>query len=563
MSINELHQQIGHVNHEDLQCMVEKGMLTRINLDMSSKAEFSETCVKSKATCVPFPRESKTEHKAYGDKVIFDVWGPAPVRSIGGSNYYLLFQDLFSHEEHVYFLKQKSEVFKTYKKYRAWLRVQRKGKVIILGSDRCGEFNSNEFNNHLKHAGTIWHLTVHDSPSSNGTVEQANWTHMDSAQAMLEESKLPKNLWAKAANYHIWICNWVPTRAITEPKTPFKMATGRKPNLSSIHLWGCRAWVKWLGVGKLKPRADECQFVGMDHESKGYRVYLAGKSWVSIERDVYFNENDMLEPEEVPIKGKNDTPTNQDCPQPSTSRITTVENAPNNPLDPATTSENVPETQMTEPPQEASAPPHQQKGRWNSLKDLQQFNSKQFGQGKCQQAPTSHNNTAITDVEEPLDVEEIIDVNELIDPKGEVLDKGGVVVDESKLAEEMETALAISEDELFLREALNGEEREVWLNAIEAELAQMENVKAWTPIIPPCDTNIIPCHYMFCHKCNETGHVVITRPDSWSKGSNNNLESTTLIPLPPPSAHPHYAFYYPLLLKKAPSFTNTMSKMPT
>ena len=71
--------------------------------------------------------------------------------------------------------------------------------------------------------------------------------------------------------------------------------------------------------------------------------------------------------------------------------------------------------------------------------------------------PTSHNNTAITDVEELLDVEEIIDV-ELINPKGKDLDKGGVDVNESKLSGEMENALALSEDEPSLKEASNGEE---------------------------------------------------------------------------------------------------------
>ena len=128
---------------------------------------------------MPFLKGSKTKHKAYSDKVVADVWGPAPIRSIGGSQYYLLFQDLFSHEEHVYFLKQKSEVFETYKKYEAWLKVQRKGQVVVLGSDRGGEFNSTNFNNHLQYAGTIQHLTVHDSPASHGAIERANQTHMD------------------------------------------------------------------------------------------------------------------------------------------------------------------------------------------------------------------------------------------------------------------------------------------------------------------------------------------------------------------------------------------------
>ena len=194
ISISELHRRMGHVNHEDLRQMVEKGMVTGINLDLSSKPDFCEICITAKATRKSFPKESQTEYKAYGDKVVADVWGPAPVKSIGGKEYYVLFQDLFSHEERIYFLKQKSEVFEYYKKYEAWLKVQRNGRVGILGCNRGGEFTSQEFTDYLENAGTIRHLTVHDSPASNGAVERANRTHLDGARAMMEAAKLPKNL---------------------------------------------------------------------------------------------------------------------------------------------------------------------------------------------------------------------------------------------------------------------------------------------------------------------------------------------------------------------------------
>jgi hypothetical protein len=154
--------------------MVEKGMVSGINLDMSLKPEFCGACIKAKATCMPFPKESKTEHKSYGDKVVSDVWGPASVQSIGGKRYYTLFQDLHSHEEVVSFLRQKSETFAEYKKYEAWVKVQRNAPIHIFGCDRGGEFTSKEFTKHLENAGTVHHLTVHDSPSSNGAAERAN-----------------------------------------------------------------------------------------------------------------------------------------------------------------------------------------------------------------------------------------------------------------------------------------------------------------------------------------------------------------------------------------------------
>jgi predicted trehalose synthase len=98
----------------------------------------------------------------------------------------------------------------------------------------------------------------------------------------------------------------------------------------------------------------------------------------------------------------------------------------------------------------------------------------------------------------------------MLSPNGKVpVDQGGVDVNSvGLLTDEVENAMAISEDEPSLREALNGDERATWIDAIEAELAQMEKVNAWIPVIPPSDANIIPSRYVFCHKRNETGSIV-------------------------------------------------------
>ena len=518
ISINELHRRMGHVNHEDLRRMVKEQMVVGINLDMTSKPDFCETCVKAKAPRKPFPKESKMEYKAYSDKVITDVWGPALVKSLGGKDYFLLFQDLYSHEERIYFLKHKSEVFEHYKKYEAWLKVQRKGRIIILGCDRGGEFTSKEFNDHLEFSGTARHLTVHDSPASNGAAERANRTHLDGARAMMEEAKLPRTLWAEAINYHVWIRNRVPTRAIRDSKTPYEIATGNKPDLSNVHPWGCKVWVKRLDVGKLEPRAEECRFVGVDAESKGYRIYWPGKNRVGVERDVYFNEDDVLESEEVEIEGGNDILTNLKQPHPPSDEFLpyqpaqptqNVSNEPENKPDEHGYAEapmNMPEIQQKDP-ENSTVAPHQRNTRRNSLEGLPQFDNDQFGRGKRQHIAKTRADAGIADTEEVLDVEEVVDAEEALNQIGKVIvDQGGVMGDEVAL--EMEHALALSEDEPKLREALNGEERVAWTDAINAELSQMEKVKAWEPVIAPSDANIIPSLFVFRRKRNNTGKIV-------------------------------------------------------
>ena len=70
-----------------------------------------------------------------------------------------------------------------------------------------------------------------------------------------------------------------------------------------------------LDVGKLESRAEECRFVVFDSESKAFRVYWPGKNRVSIERDVYFNEKEALESDEVQIEGETDILPNSTRPQ--------------------------------------------------------------------------------------------------------------------------------------------------------------------------------------------------------------------------------------------------------
>jgi hypothetical protein len=174
LTITKFHRLMGHVNHNNLRKMVHDGQVTGVELNMDLKPEFCETCIKAKALWKPFPipkHLSKDKIVAYSSKVSSDVWGPAQVKLLGGNSYSNSYLNHYSHEERVYFLKRKSETFDWYKKYEAWLRVQRGAMIKVFRSDQGGEFTSAEFNDHLEKAGTVHHLTVHDSPQSNGGPE--------------------------------------------------------------------------------------------------------------------------------------------------------------------------------------------------------------------------------------------------------------------------------------------------------------------------------------------------------------------------------------------------------
>ena len=91
-----------------------------------------------------------------------------------------------------------------------------------------------------------------------------------------------------------WLQNQTPAKAL-DRKTPYEMLNKSKPYLGGIQEFGMAAYVKDSKAGKLDMRVQQGRFVGYDSESKGYRIYWPTKRSISVERDVVFNENNILE----------------------------------------------------------------------------------------------------------------------------------------------------------------------------------------------------------------------------------------------------------------------------
>ena len=155
MSMNELHQKFAHISHNTLHGMVKSGAIEGINVDLNSPQSFCEMCVNSKITRVPFPKESKTCAKMYGERVHSHLWGPAPVESLSHKNYCITFTDKASDKLKLYFVRKKLSTFNCYKQYEAWVKKHQNPEGIKnLHSDRGGEYLSNAFIDHLNEQGT-------------------------------------------------------------------------------------------------------------------------------------------------------------------------------------------------------------------------------------------------------------------------------------------------------------------------------------------------------------------------------------------------------------------------
>ena len=306
------------VNFWTLREMVHEGTIEGIKLDSSPASLFCEACVQGKAHRKAFPKVSKTTHSRYGEKVVTDLWGPAPVQSLGGHSYAHMLEDLFSRKLRISFLKAKSEAFQSYKQYEAWVKTHHNpDRITLLGSDHEGEFIDSEFKTYLQNVRTARHLNVHDSPQSNGVIERLNQTLVKSARSMLFRAGLPPFLWAEAFHHAAWLCARVPSWALPGCMTPIERATGRKPNLKSMLEFGAVVWVRVKEAGKLEPQAVKGHFMGYDEESKGYCIYFPRCWSVIVECDVYFNKDTVVDVGEVVFEGEMETTDNTDFSNPT------------------------------------------------------------------------------------------------------------------------------------------------------------------------------------------------------------------------------------------------------
>ena len=211
LSLFELHCRLGHIHYGAIKDAIRNGLVKGLEIDpKDANEQFCEACAAGKPTTQPFPKESLTRASDFRERVHWDLWGPASVKSLGGKSYATVRKDDATHMVKPYFLAKKSETFSHYKEDEAWI-LNHGGKATSYARfDRGGEFLSNEFIQHLKQRGTQRELTVHDSPPQNGVSEQGMRTRGEATLTLLIASGLPCYLWAEAMAHACWIQNQTP-----------------------------------------------------------------------------------------------------------------------------------------------------------------------------------------------------------------------------------------------------------------------------------------------------------------------------------------------------------------
>ncbi len=140
----------------------------------------------------------------------------------------------------------------------------------------------------------MWNSTTNKcaySPQQNGVAEPANRTIMECARSLILAQRLGLEFWGEAVNTAVYIKNWCPTKVL-DSKTPQEAWSGRKPDVSHLKVFGCKAFahVPDEKRTKLESKSMPCVFLGYYEATKAYHLICVKTKRIIKSRDVVFIE---------------------------------------------------------------------------------------------------------------------------------------------------------------------------------------------------------------------------------------------------------------------------------
>lgn len=284
------HRRLGHINTNDLNKM-KNGAVEGVSYADSHEVTKSNcvVCCEGKQSRLPFPTGTRATKVL--EIVHSDVCGPMETKSIGLSRYFLLFVDDYTRMSFVYFMKEKNEVFKYFREFKAMVEKQKNANIKILRTDNGGEYCSKEMEDFLKSCGIVHQKTNSYTPEQNGMSERNNRTIVERARCLIFDAKLDKKFWAEAVSTAVYLKNRSIASGLND-KTPYEMWHGKKPILSHLRIFGSPVMVHVPKERRTKwdKKSQQHILVGYSEHVKGYRVYDPVKNQVTTSRDVVVME---------------------------------------------------------------------------------------------------------------------------------------------------------------------------------------------------------------------------------------------------------------------------------
>ncbi|CAI7805356.1 unnamed protein product [Closterium sp. NIES-54] len=295
---DRLHARLAHVSVDTIRSSAKHGVANGLDITPSTGADPPcVSCVGGKLARHTFPDKGSDTEEVLA-VVHIDLCRPFRVAAKDGSLYFLLLKDCHTRFVWVMPIAKKSDVLREFQKWLVLVERQAKKSVLMLRSDRGGEFLGKEFTDFVDGKGIVHDLTCPYTPHQIGMAEREMRTAVESVRTMLLHMGVQHHWWHLALRQAVWVRNCL-ERSTTPPGTfPYQLLTGKKPNLTLARVWGCMVQFmvpEQQRSGKLAPKARWGLHLGVSPESKGWEVLDLTDNKVVTSVEVIFYETMLLE----------------------------------------------------------------------------------------------------------------------------------------------------------------------------------------------------------------------------------------------------------------------------
>ena len=140
-------------------------------------------------------------------------------------------------------------------------------------------FDTSSWTEYCKQHSIIHEFLAPYSSAQNGLAEHAIRTTMDDVRTLLRDLGLSHSFWAEAAAYSVATRNLIPSCRHPE-KVPLEVFTGKRQNISHLHVFGSKFWAKIptvngvqvTGGSKLDDTGVECLLLRYTTGNGNYKV---------------------------------------------------------------------------------------------------------------------------------------------------------------------------------------------------------------------------------------------------------------------------------------------------
>jgi len=190
------HKKLAHIHTNHLNKLKYKDLVSGLPNIKFQDNRLCDACVKGKQTRTSFKTKDMISSNKALDVLHMDFFGPSRTASLAGNFYALVIVDDFSRYTWTLFLVSKNDAYKAFKNMGKVLHNENGYCIKSIRSGHMGEFQNAKFDKFCEKHEIIHSYSAPRTPQQNGVVERKNRSLEELARTMLNESNLPKYLWA-------------------------------------------------------------------------------------------------------------------------------------------------------------------------------------------------------------------------------------------------------------------------------------------------------------------------------------------------------------------------------